>query len=55
MLDDILTDPNVSYMPVTKGNFAGGYRLIGNRIINGRFVGATFDANGDFQYFGMYE
>jgi hypothetical protein len=57
LLDDILTDPNADYQPVTSGNFAGGsggYGIIGNSVVNGRFVGATFDANGVFQYFGVY-
>lgn len=39
---------------ILNGNFAGGFRVIGNTVTNGRFVGATFDSNGLFQYFGMY-
>lgn len=54
MLNSILTDPGADYQPVPTGNFAGGYRIIGNTVANSRFVGATFDANGLFQYFGMY-
>jgi hypothetical protein len=54
LLEDILSDPNTDYQPVTGGNFAGGYRIIGNEIVNNRFVGATFDSSGDFQYFGVY-
>lgn len=54
MLNSILTDPGADYQPVPTGNFSGGYRIIGNTVVNGRFVGATFDANGLFQYFGMY-
>jgi hypothetical protein len=54
MLNSILTDPGADYQPVPTGNFAGGYRIIGNTVVSGRFVGATFDANGLFQYFGMY-
>jgi hypothetical protein len=54
MLNSILTDPGAHYQPVLTGNFAGGYRIIGNTVVSGRFVGATFGANGLFQYFGMY-
>jgi RHS repeat-associated protein len=54
LLDDILTDPNADYQLVTSGRFAGGYRIIGNSVVNGRFIGATFDANGVFRYFGVY-
>ncbi|WP_370082485.1 RHS repeat-associated core domain-containing protein [Streptacidiphilus sp. MAP12-16] len=54
LLDGILTDPNADFQLVTGGGFSGGYRIIGNDVVNGRFVGATFDANGNFQYFGVY-
>lgn len=54
ILNGILTDPGADYQPVLTGNFAGGFRVIGNTVTNGRFVGATFDSNGLFQYFGMY-
>jgi hypothetical protein len=54
LLDEILSDPNADYQPVTGGGFAGGTRVIGNSIVNDRFVGATFDSNGLFQYFGVY-
>jgi len=54
LLDDILTDPYADYQPVTSGGFAGGYRIIGNSIINDKFVGATYDSSGVFQYFGVY-
>jgi hypothetical protein len=54
LLDETLSDPNADYQPVTGGGFAGGYRIIGNSVVNGRFVGATFDPNGVFQYFGVY-
>ena len=54
MLDDILSDPHTDYQPVTSGGFSGGHRLIGNNVANGKFVGATFDADGAFQYFGVY-
>ncbi|MEV6646136.1 polymorphic toxin-type HINT domain-containing protein [Amycolatopsis sp. NPDC051371] len=54
LLDDILTDPNADYQAVTSGGFAGGFRIIGNEIVNGRFIGATFDSSGEFQYFGVY-
>ena len=49
LLDEILTNPQTVETPVRSGNFAGGTRFIGP---NG--VGATFDANGVFQYFGVY-
>jgi hypothetical protein len=49
LLDEILTNPQTTQSAVTSGNFAGGIRFIGP---NG--VGATFDANGVFRYFGVY-
>jgi large repetitive protein len=54
LLDEILSDPNADYQSVTGGGFAGGTRVIGNSIVNDSFVGATFDSNGFFQYFGVY-
>ncbi|MFG1638661.1 hypothetical protein ACGFMK_00075 [Amycolatopsis sp. NPDC049252] len=54
MLDRILTDPYADYQPVTTGGFAGGFRLVGNEVVNGRFIGATFDSSGEFRYFGVY-
>jgi hypothetical protein len=54
LLDGILSDPNSSYQRVTGGGFAGGYRIIGNTVVNDKFVGATFDSSGAFQYFGVY-
>jgi hypothetical protein len=54
LLDGILTDPSADHQPVTGGAFSGGYRVIGNDLVNGRFVGATFDPSGNFQYFGLY-
>lgn len=54
LLDDILTNPNTTQVPVTSGNFAGGTRYIMPDPAGGRGFGATFDANGDFQYFGRY-
>lgn len=54
LLEDILTDPSGTPQAVTSGNFAGGTRIIGSRTHNGKRIGATFDANGVFQYFGVY-
>jgi len=54
LLDDILTSPNTVSSSVTSGNFAGGTRYIMPDAGGGRGFGATFDANGDFQYFGRY-
>ncbi|MFI1524016.1 polymorphic toxin-type HINT domain-containing protein [Kitasatospora cineracea] len=54
LLDDILTSPNTTAGPVTSGNFAGGTRYVMPDPAGGRGFGATFDANGDFQYFGRY-
>ncbi|MFI9366750.1 polymorphic toxin-type HINT domain-containing protein [Kitasatospora sp. NPDC053057] len=54
LLDDILTNPNTTVGPVTSGNFAGGTRYVMPDAAGGRGFGATFDANGDFQYFGRY-
>ena len=48
-LDDILTAPGTRVEPVTSGNFKGRTRYI---TPDGR--GATFDSNGQFQYFGVY-
>jgi hypothetical protein len=49
LLDEILTHPQTRQTAVASGNFAGGTRFIGP---NG--LGATFDAKGVFQYFGVY-
>ncbi|MDT0403887.1 polymorphic toxin-type HINT domain-containing protein [Streptomyces edwardsiae] len=54
MLDDILTNPGTVTSPVNSGNFAGGTRYIMPDPAGGRGIGATFDANGQFQYFGRY-
>jgi len=54
LLDDILTDPYSDFQPVTQGGFKGGTRVISNRIINNQFVGAVYDANGTFRYFGLF-
>ncbi|MFD3997172.1 polymorphic toxin-type HINT domain-containing protein [Streptomyces sp. NPDC058583] len=54
LLDDILTNPKTATSPVNSGNFAGGTRYIMPDPAGGRGVGATFDANGQFQYFGRY-
>jgi hypothetical protein len=49
VLDDILTTPGTRVENVTSGNFKGGERYV---TPDGR--GATFDAQGQFQYFGEY-
>ncbi|MFC9297192.1 DUF6531 domain-containing protein [Streptomyces sp. NPDC057011] len=54
LLDDILTNPNTTQVPVNSGNFAGGTRYVMPDPAGGRGFGATFDSNGDFQYFGRY-
>ncbi|MFB6556588.1 polymorphic toxin-type HINT domain-containing protein, partial [Streptomyces sp. NPDC056405] len=54
LLDDILTNPQTSTSAVNSGNFAGGTRYIMPDPAGGRGIGATFDANGQFQYFGRY-
>ncbi|WP_420823273.1 polymorphic toxin-type HINT domain-containing protein [Streptomyces fulvoviolaceus] len=54
LLDDILTNPKTATSPVNSGNFAGGTRYIMPDPTGGRGIGATFDANGQFQYFGRY-
>ncbi|NKE58350.1 hypothetical protein FXN61_16570 [Lentzea sp. PSKA42] len=54
LLDDIFTNPGTVSSSVTSGNFAGGTRYIMPDSAGGRGYGATFDANGDFQYFGRY-
>lgn len=54
LLDDILTNPKTATSPVNSGNFAGGSRYIMPDPAGGRGIGATFDANGQFQYFGRY-
>ena len=48
-LDDILTNPNTITRGINGGNFAGGKYYIAP---DGR--GAAFDANGTFQYFGVF-
>lgn len=50
VLDDILTHPGTREILITSGNFKGGRRYIDP---SGR--GATFDASGQFQYFGTYK
>ncbi|WP_435195344.1 Hint domain-containing protein, partial [Streptomyces sp. NRRL F-5630] len=54
LLDDILTNPQTATSAVNSGNFAGGTRYIMPDPAGGRGIGATFDANGQFQYFGRY-
>ncbi len=54
LLDDILTNPQTATSAVNSGNFAGGTRYIMPDSAGGRGIGATFDANGQFQYFGRY-
>ncbi|MBP2337376.1 hypothetical protein JOF41_003554 [Saccharothrix coeruleofusca] len=54
LLDDILTNPQTVTSTVNSGNFAGGMRYIMPDPAGGRGIGATFDANGQFQYFGRY-
>ncbi|MFJ3496736.1 polymorphic toxin-type HINT domain-containing protein [Streptomyces sp. NPDC086091] len=54
LLDDILTNPQTATSAVNSGNFAGGSRYIMPDPAGGRGIGATFDANGQFQYFGRY-
>jgi hypothetical protein len=54
LLDDILTNPQTARSAVNSGNFAGGTRYIMPDPAGGRGIGATFDANGQFQYFGRY-
>nr|WP_078531139.1 polymorphic toxin-type HINT domain-containing protein [Streptomyces sp. PsTaAH-124] len=54
LLDDILTNPKTATSAVNSGNFAGGRRYIMPDPAGGRGIGATFDANGQFQYFGRY-
>jgi hypothetical protein len=49
-LDDILTDPGTVVQPKTSGNFPGGSYYIAP---DGR--GAAFDANGQFQYFEIFQ
>lgn len=55
LLDDILTNPRTARFPVKSGNFAGGSRYIMPDPAGGRGIGATFDAKGQFRYFGRYE
>ncbi len=54
LLDDILNHPNTTQVPVTSGNFAGGTRYIMPGPPGERGFGATFDSDGNFQYFGRY-
>ncbi|MFF0706415.1 polymorphic toxin-type HINT domain-containing protein [Streptomyces tendae] len=54
LLDDILTNPQTTTSAVNSGNFAGGTRYVMPDPAGGRGIGATFDANGQFQYFGRY-
>jgi hypothetical protein len=49
LLDEILLNPQTKQVAVSAGNFSGGTRFIGPKG-----VGATFDAKGVFQYFGVY-
>jgi RHS repeat-associated protein len=49
LLDDILTNPGTIHLPVTSGRFAGGLYFI-----SPTGVGAAFDANRVFQYFGIF-
>lgn len=48
-LDDILNNPNTVTRGINGGNFSGGRYYIAP---DGR--GAAFDANGTFQYFGVF-
>ena len=45
MLDDII-DPHSDFQAIVSGKFKGGLRVIGNQVVNGKFVGATFNVNG---------
>lgn len=54
LLDDILTNPRTTPSPVIQGNFPGGSRYIMPGPVGERGIGATFDASGQFQYFGRY-
>nr|WP_255420481.1 RHS repeat-associated core domain-containing protein [Nocardia sp. MDA0666] len=54
LLERIFNDPNARIVPVTGGNFPGGTRYIVKDPAGGRDLGITFDANGNFQYFGRY-
>ncbi|TCC34935.1 RHS repeat-associated core domain-containing protein [Kribbella sindirgiensis] len=55
LLDGILTDPHADVQPINKGVFNGGTRVISNTTYNDRFLGAAFNASGEFQYFGTYQ
>ncbi|MFY9888586.1 MAG: Hint domain-containing protein [Streptosporangiaceae bacterium] len=48
-LDEILTNPSAVQQSVTAGNFVGGMRFI---TPDG--IGAVFDSNNTFQYFGRF-
>ena len=47
LLDNIMQNPNKVVEPVTGGKFDGG-----TLVVREDGIGAVFDANGDFQYFG---
>jgi hypothetical protein len=49
LLDDILTAPGTRTVVNSGGNFQGG-----STFIRSDGIGATFDANGTFQYFGVF-
>lgn len=50
LLDDILTTPGTRTVVNSGGNFKGG-----TTFIRPDGVGATFDSNGVFQYFGVFK
>jgi hypothetical protein len=50
LLDDILTDAHMRMAPTTGGSFTGG-----TYYIRPDGIGALFDANGQFQYFGRFK
>ncbi|MGH9338549.1 MAG: polymorphic toxin-type HINT domain-containing protein, partial [Acidobacteriota bacterium] len=54
LLDDILTNPATTRVPVTSGGFKGGSRFIMPGAPGQKGFGATFDSAGIFQYFGRY-
>jgi hypothetical protein len=52
--EDILTDPNSDIQSITRGTLRGGVRVVSNRVMNGKFVGAVYNAQGGLEYFGLY-
>ncbi|WP_184575498.1 Hint domain-containing protein [Lipingzhangella halophila] len=53
LVDDILTSPDTRVQNVTGGQGKGGTRFIMSRP-GQRDVGITYDANGEFLYFGLF-